>query len=370
MSIPRRSPRPDGGFTLMELMVTMAIAASLMGLGAGLFLAMGKRTSADNALAGVTSLIANVKNSSSRFPAMLVVTPTVEAAPGREPVTGSVQAMAQEVRQELHFDPRPAETGKTPVYDTGIEGRECNFMGNRPEPDIGRIGGGLRLAGGKIDCGAYAAYDVTDGLTAELWIKPDASGSADLVTKGDALRLRLEAGTTVSAVIQVQDEHGAEKVSLAAPVPPVRPYAWTGIRVAYDRSALTIATDTGYGWVVRGRKDETRRLAPAPDSSLMVGGYSGVLDDFRFAGVHSTEPFVMPPGVKIVGTKPQSIYFLGGRLDPARHLGPAQIVMESAGRRTTLEIAQNGALTMAVTDAQVEAPKTGPDQPTGPVKKE
>lgn len=362
MSSSRRSFRADGGFTLMELMVTMAIAATLMGMGAGLFLSMGKRTASDNALASVSGMILNVKNASSHFPAMIVV----------DPAAGTVQAMAQEVRQELHFDPRTFEGQSAPIYEMGIEGRDCKEMGNTFDATGGRVGGGLRLGGGKIDCGAFAAYDVTDGLTAELWMKPDSAGSADLMSKGDALRVRLEAGSRISASIQVQDEHGAEKVALSAAIPAVRPGQWLGVRVAYDRTALTIATDSGFGWVVRGRKDELRRLAPAPDTSLTVGGFSGMLDDFRFAGVHSTEPVKMPQGVKLVtnGNKPQIIHFLGGRLDPAVHLSEARIAIETGGRRTTLVIAPNGALSVAYTDAAVEAPKIGPDQPTGPAKKE
>jgi len=91
--------RRADGFTLMELMVTMAIAASLMGLGAGLFVSMGRRTAADNALAGISSMVVNVRNASSRFPAMIAV----------DPVAQTVQGLAQEVRQELHFDPRPVD---------------------------------------------------------------------------------------------------------------------------------------------------------------------------------------------------------------------------------------------------------------------
>jgi prepilin-type N-terminal cleavage/methylation domain-containing protein len=370
MSRSSRSRRPDGGFTLMELMVTMAISATLMGMGAGLFLSMGKRTASDNALAGISSLIANVKNASSRFPAMLVVSPTRDATATSEAFAGSVQAMAQEVRQELHFDSRQMEGQLTRVYEMGIEGRDCNPMGNTCEDNIGRVGGGIRLGGGKIDCGQYPAYDVTDGMTIELWMKPDSAGSADLVSKGEGLRVRLEAGSRISVTVQVEDEHGAEKVTLATPIPAVRPNRWMGVRVAYDCTALSIATDEGFGWVVRASKPETRRLAPSRDSNLLVGGFSGIMDDFRFAGVHSTEPVMMPQGVRLVGKKPQTIRFIGGRLDPAFHSSPARMEIETAGRRTTLEIAQNGSLSVAYTDAAVEAPKTGPDQPTGPAKKE
>jgi prepilin-type N-terminal cleavage/methylation domain-containing protein len=155
----------SSGFTLLELMVTMAIAASLMGLGAGLFTTMGRRTAAENALASTSSIVVNVRNASSRFPAMIAV----------DPEAGTVQAMAQEVRQELHFDPRAFEGVAEPQYAKGIEGRDCDWLGASPEPTSGRVGGALRLSGGRVDCGNYAAYDVTDGISVELYVRSSRS---------------------------------------------------------------------------------------------------------------------------------------------------------------------------------------------------
>ena len=361
MSARAASRRRQRGFTIMELMVTMAIAATLMGLGVGVFTSMGKRTASDNALASLQSLIVAVRNASSRFPAAIAV----------DPETGAIQALAQEVRQELHFDPRVFENQT--IEENGIEFRTCDYMGNQVEPTSGRVGGALTLSGGKVDCGKQAAYDVTDGLTVELWMKPDALGSADLVMKGDALKVRLESANRVTATISVQDEHGAEKVSTTAQIPTLRIGQWIGLRVSYDCSTLDVSTDVGFGWVRRGSsKSETRRLVPSPDASLTVGGFSGLLDDFRFAGVHSTEPILVPPGVKLVGTKRYSIHFLGGALDPHVHLGAQSIPMESAGRRTTLQIASNGMLTVAyaeVTPAGA-APGAGDAERPAPPKRE
>ena len=350
-----------GGFTLMELMVTMAIAASLMGLGAKLFTSMGKRTAAQNALAAVSSLVVNVRNASSRFPAMLVV----------DPEAGSVQAMAQEVRQELHFDPRSFEGVAEPQVANGIEGRDCDFLGMTVEPTSGRVGGALRLIGGSVNCGSYTAYDVTDGISVELYIKPDGFDAADLVSKGDALRVQLQPGGRLTATIGVNDDHGVEKVSVAGAVSGWRRGQWLGIRVSYDRTRLTLETDSGFGWVERGKKDEARRLTVSADASLTVGGFSGLLDDFRLAGVHSTEPVLMPQGVKLVGTKSYVIHFTGGRLDPAVHLGVERVGIEWTGRRTTLEIAANGMLSVSYLDldpAAAEAPDADPKVPALPKK--
>jgi prepilin-type N-terminal cleavage/methylation domain-containing protein len=354
-----RTRRRGRGFTIMELMVTMAIAASLMGLGAGLFLSMGKRTAADNALASVSSLVVNVRNASSRFPAMIAV----------DPVAGEVRGLAQEVRQELHFDPRPVEGAGPMFIAKGIEGRECNLLGAQVEPNVGHVGGALRISGAKVDCGNYAAYDVTDGLTVQLYMKPDSAGAAELVSKGDALRVRLEGGSRITATIGIQDEHGVEKVSTSAAIPTVVPDKWLGVRVSYDRTTITISTDEGYGWVPRGLpKAETRRVAIDKDASLTVGGFSGLLDDFVFAGVHSTDPIRVPNGVRLVGKDPYIVHFLGGRLDPSE-LGAARVAMEYNGRRTTLEIATNGMLSVSYADSEAPvAEKAGPDRAAPPKK--
>jgi prepilin-type N-terminal cleavage/methylation domain-containing protein len=361
----RPGRRRARGYTLLELMVTMAIAASLMGMGIGVFLTMGKRTASENALASFQAMLVGVRNSSSKYPAMLVVDP---GGPDRP---GTVQGLVQEIRQELHFDPRAVEGKPESIYANGIDGCTCDLLGNRPEPTGGRVGGALRLAGGKVDCGTYAPYDVTDGLTVELWMKPtDPVGSADLVTKGDALKLRLEGANRIIGAVTVKGEHGPEKVAVAAAIPPVRVDQWTGIRLSYDRTRLSVATDAGLGFVERGAKDETRRLVPAPEASLAVGGFSGLLDDFRFAGVHSTEPVEMPREVRIVGDKPIVVHFRNGRLDPASHLGAQRIAIEYAGRRTTLEVAVNGMLSVSYSEAAQEAPPSSTDKPTAPPKKE
>jgi prepilin-type N-terminal cleavage/methylation domain-containing protein len=357
--------RRAAGFTLMELMVVMVIMASLMGLGTGLFMKMGKATARDSALANLQAMIVNVRNGSSRYPAMLRL----------DPERQQVQGLVQEVRQELHFDPRKMPGAEQPIVATGIEGRECNLGGAQVEPTGGRIGGGLKLGGGRVDCGSFAAYDVTDGVTVELYMKLDAKpATTDLVTKGDMLKLRLESSGQVTGTIAVQDEHGAARASTSATIPPVRPGQWLGVRLTYDRSHLSLATDNGFGWVTRGDpKPEGRVLVPSKDASLSVGGFQGVLDDFRFAGVHSTEPMKMPAGSKLVGKKDQkeySIYFNGGRLDPDQHHGPQSIVVDAEGRRTVLEIATNGSLSVSYGDAGAPAPDEKKRDQAPPPKKE
>jgi hypothetical protein len=150
-------------------------------------------------------------------------------------------------------------------------------------------------------------------------------------------------------------------VTASADIPQIRPQHWVGVRVGYDRSQLAIWTDEGFGWVLRGTKTESRPLATSPEQSLTVGGFTGLLDDFRFAGVHSTEPLRMPAGVVIEGAKPYTIRFLGGRLDPAAHLSTQVIRLRAGDRVTRLNVATNGMLNVDYADV-ASAPKEEPDK--------
>ncbi len=360
-------PRPrarDAGFTLMELMVTMVIMASLMGLGIGMFLSMGKSTAAQSTLADAESLIVNVRNASSRNPAALVV----------DPVNGTIQPMTQDVCQELHFDPRPVEGQKLPRIELGIEGRECDLLGAHVDPVAGRVGGALRLTGGFVNCRSYAAYDVTGGLAIELWMKPEIVATTDLVSRGEALLVRLEgsrtSGNRITVRLQVKDEKGPDRPQLSCPIPPVRPNEWLGVFVSYDRNEIVVSTDDGGGPVVRGRKVEQRPLAISPDAELKVGGFSGWLDDFRFSGVHSGDPLRMPEGVSLstADGKPRTIRFVDGRLDPAVHPTAERISIAQGGTATTIEITPNGMLRILSRTTLEEAAKPTPT--ATPPKKE
>ena len=353
MSLVERPRR--AGFSIMELMVTMSIAAMLLGLGVGVFMSAGRTTAYRQALGDVEGLISKARNASSRHPAAIVVDAT-----NRE-----IHGLTQRIVQELHFEPRPQEDG-TLTFVSGIDGLTCDTSAGRLEPQGGRVGGGLRLDGGSVPCGDFAAYEVTDGLTAELWLKPDTSAACDVVSKGDTLLVKLGGAGAGRARLTVKlglsGEGGPDKTEQSVDVPAPPPGEWTGIFVSYDREALTIATDYGYGPIVQLRwTEEHRRLLVDPTTELVVAqGFVGTIDDFRFGGIHVHEPVRMPQGVKIEGSgAPRTIRFRGGRLDPDKHQGSERIVIVGPQVSTSLEIAPNGMLTKLENAAAVVAPAEG-----------
>ncbi|MEM6991823.1 MAG: M1 family metallopeptidase, partial [Myxococcota bacterium] len=72
--------------------------------------------------------------------------------------------------------------------------------------------------------------------------------------------------------------------------------------------------------VERVRHPESRRLRPDREAPLVVGDptFRGVVDDFRYSGVHVGEPIKLPDGVQIVGDS-RTIRFESGRLDAEAH---------------------------------------------------
>jgi prepilin-type N-terminal cleavage/methylation domain-containing protein len=331
--------RAAHGFTLLELMVTMALAAMLLALGASTFVSMGRQTAYNAALSDIAGLVNRARNSSSRNPATLVV----------DPETGTVHAFTDEIVQELHFEPRPSsEPGQEPTWPMGVDGLDCQVVGGQLDPRGGRVGGGLRLSGGSVNCGTYAPYDVTEGLSVELWVKLEQRGRATLVEKGQVLTVQLDAsavreGGRLNVRLGVRDKGLTERVERVVDLPPVRLGEWLGVYVTYDRRELVVSTDEGYGRVVRDRWAEDRQLVVDADAPLVVGGQGldGWVDDFRFGGIHTAEPLVLPNVVAFVPPR-RTIRFVNGRLDPELHPAPAELRLVYEGRVTVIEIGQNG----------------------------
>lgn len=340
--------RRRAGFSLLELMVTMGLATMLIGVGAGVYVKMGRRSAAVQAMASVNQLVVRAKNASSKFPATIVA----------DAEEGLLHAYTEEVVQELHFEPRPTESGD--YVPLGIEGRDCTVAGGEVQRDQGRVGAGLRLDGGSVSCGSFAAYDVDQGINAEVWIRPSAQPRCDLVTKGRTFQLRIEGAANRNARVivrlKVQDPGGIQDdVVRTVDVPAVRLNEWIGIRASYDRNELVTSTSEGYGFVVRDRWKESRALAVDRDAPLVVGaGLSGWIDDVRVGGVRSAEPIRLPPGVALAGQNPP-VRFVDGRLDPAVHSGPAFLSLRHDGTTSTFEIGQNGTI-LAVRQTDAPAP--------------
>ncbi len=343
----RAGLRSAAGYTLMELMLVLTLMGVLMGFGIGAFVSLGKRTAYEQTLASTTGLVNKVKNASSRFPAALVTDPAERRIYGR----------TEQILQELHFEPRRGDGEALDDFAKGIGGLDVDVIGGDLLPEGGRVGGGLKVTGGGVDCGNYAAYDVEDGISIELWIQPETVGMAQLVEKGDAFNVAILPSSSgpgrIRVRMSVRDMGDREEISHEAEIPRVRAGKWMGIIVGYDRSEITVRTDDGFGPVLRGSFPETRPLYTDPDASLRVAtDFVGVIDDFRFGGVRVEDPVLLPAGVYLAGNA-TTLHFSSGKLDPRKHPGVVRIFLGSKEEKAVIEIGQNG------TVQRVARPKEG-----------
>ncbi len=329
----------SGGYTLMEMMVTLTLAAVLMGMGAGAFMGLGKNTAYRQVLSDAAGLVNKARNASIRFPAAIVADPAERLLYGR----------TEQMLQELHFEPKPAgedDEGELDVAD-GIGGLEVQYLGGELIPGGGRVGGGMKFAGGGIDCGDYVAYDVEDGLSLEVWVQLENAASVTLFEKGKAFTVRLIAANSgpgrIKVTLGVSDEGNREEVGTTVEIPRVKLGKWIGVLVSYDRNKLTVSTDNGFGPVVRGEPlAETRPLLPDTDAPLRVASdLVGMIDDVRFGGVIVEDPITMPSGVELDGPA-RTIYFRAGKLDGRMHAGIEELRLRGEGKVTVLQIGRSG----------------------------
>jgi hypothetical protein len=227
----------------------------------------------------------------------------------------------------------------------------------------GVIGQALFLDnGGAVDCGDHAAYDATEGVAVDVWVRPTSEAGGTVVRRGDGLALALyhtpdglgirfelsfavvpgaaaSAPTATPAPVQAKPESVIVQPGRFEPKGVVVPLdRWTRIVASYDRSNVTVAVDLGRGPVERLRQKEKSALAPSRKSHLFLGGggqgqsFRGGIDDVRIEGVlgEAYEPF--PPGIVVLGPT-RRIRFVGGKLDPAYHTQPDTIVLRQGNMK-------------------------------------
>ncbi len=355
----RRTGR--GGYTLMELLVTLTLAATLLSLGIGSFQKLGRRTAYQRALGDASGLVNKVRNSSSSFPSALVLDPEMKREDGT--VSQAMYGRTEQILQELHFEPRTTSDGEV-TFAASVNGLDVDTSAGELLPHGGHLGGGLQLRGSPVDCRAYAPYDVTDGMYVTVWVRLDAARACVLVSKGDAFNVRLAPRRDGSAAIEARigvDEGGLrEERRVTANVPRFPVGKWVGVTVGYDRRHLTVSTDDGYGPVERASVEETRPLRRAPEAPLLVGqDLMGVIDDFRFGGVTVQDPVYLPGDVAIDGPG-RTIHFRDGKLDGRFHPGVEQIRLRSQGNLAVLEIGPGGTVqSLRETSVEDAAPPPG-----------
>jgi len=357
LTASRGAPAPaEGGVTLVELLVVLALIAVLMGIGVSMFTNLGKQGVFTSTTARVLSTLNRVRNSSMSHPAALQIT----AGDDEKGEVNAVQGVEFVPMWQSQCEP-PAE-GADPSLLIGAMDRNGTLPAGAVFKD-GVIGKALFLeGGGAVDCGNLSVFDATEGISLDLRVFPTNVGGGTLVRRGDgvtlsltrqtdALGVRLDLAFNASSgtgkdVSAVRETRSFEASSVRIPVG-----RWSRIVATYDRNHVVMLVDTGRGLVEKFRKEEKAPLSPQTDASLFIGGgggagmtFRGGIDDIRLEGVLGSEYQPFPTGVSVDGPT-RRIRFVNGKLDPAFHSRSETIILRYGKRERPITIGMEGNVT-------------------------
>jgi hypothetical protein len=312
----------------------------------------------------VIDTIAQVKQSSLAFPSALVADPAGNVVYGLEFRT--VQNCNFEDEDDGQIIALAAKYGT-------FEG------GGRLEPfPWGHTGGAAVLdPGGSINFGNFPDYDLSEGVSIDVWVFPTENRTMGVIRKGESYGIRLlrgQGGPVVEGFLSLAPA-GTKKSLLKVRASkeryrvsdhPLLLNRWNRIVLSYDRTAVTIHIDSfGRGAVERLREleadklkaatvdsDEAKKrlegrvIVPDFDSDLVIGGgtdgpFIGRMDDLKIAGIISGVHRPLPEDMEILG-KLTKIRYRDGKLDPAFHRGPVTIVLRFEGVETPITIGTQG----------------------------
>ena len=357
-----------GGFTFLEILVVMAVAAVLLGLGVGFLVNVGKTTLTQQAAAILSESgqrCLNMSAGSKR--ATLVIRKVRKKETGDEVL--QIQTAVQRTVLTSNFEIAPDNRPDLEwfVYANGPEAAKP--VGKvRLEP-MGQEGSAALLEGGYVDFGARSAFAMTDGLEVECWIMPQAGarGAMTLVkSDGDgrtlwSIRLMRDTGGVEAYRVALKVETlPADAPADTAPVgggrdfatqgAPVLPGVWNHLRVSYDGHDVGIFVNG----VARYQDDRRPKASASAEAAEALGQrlyvppsgiahltlstpespFLGLVDTLNVAGIFRTDEDVrtLPLDVELMReTLPLRIVFANGRLDPTVHNKDRELRMQGPG---------------------------------------
>ena len=319
------------GFTLIEMLLVIALMALVLGIGIGMFsrLDLGDRV----ALALVQDALRSAHNFS-----------VARSAPARvriDAATGTIEAEGMLVIGTWHFEAHPpvgafglegsAQGGH--LVEDGFQGRALSFEG---EASRSRA---------EIPVQDDPAWNLREGFSVRCALRAAKDRGGAVLALGETLGLETKADGGVQAWFspEVDSERGVVsrggRIPIEAPASTLVPDRWSAVEVVYDRRFLRIVVDGACAAEVQETapvsKVETA-LVLSPSSSP----FPGAMDNLSVSAVAARATSVLPKGARFAQGTPAEILFApGGGLDRSAHREPAKFALElEDGRRVPVVV--------------------------------
>ncbi len=333
-----------GGFTLIELLAVLVILTILGGLTAGVYQVARRNYSLAASASSVEALIVRARNTAitAGIPTRVVIGP---AATPDGLGTWRVTAWAFETLGEWSFEGDGTR---------GLFNEKATFRGAQPAG--GRVGQGVDLSGGPVDCGVNPRHDARLGLHAEAWVLLEAELAdprrVEEENRGTARRSRSPASEEIGAVPVIskgkafslgvapdgalEGAIGAYRVRTDPGV--VVPGLWTLIALRHDDEGVRLSADgierpsipVGYENIDPKKRPPPPDSVPLDASPLLIGGkggFPGRVDEVRLRGLIEPQEYELGPREKVLGWKKEIRFDRNGHLDPRFHEKPVRILL-------------------------------------------
>lgn len=288
---------PQKGFTLLELMVVIALISMLLGIGSALFTHRGEQLALKMAAYQTAAVLQSAQNASLQ-----------------ENMASTVLVFAKENTLEVWSHRLAGVWHLEDAKAQGAWGRNGRATDVTAVP--GKIGKALFFEAGKskLDCGKVSTFGLSDGFHLSFWVYPErmnlskpqtllAIDGLCFLTLEEDSRLLLKTSSTTTRT-------DAFRLPL---------YQWSWVEITQDQAQCSLHVDH----VLRLQKANASKAFYLPGaSSIQIGSFfQGKIDEVTlFSRVLSTR-FSLPANVEIVESVPTIFFTREGHLDPSRHLG-------------------------------------------------
>ena len=332
----KRVGADESGFTLVELLLVMALIALILGVGVGMFsrLDLGDRVA--------VALVQDALRSAQNFA-------VARSAPARvriDAATGGIVADGMLVIGTWHFESLPpsgafgidgvAQGGH--LVEDGYQGKALSFEG---EPARSKV---------EFPVQGEPSWNLHEGFQLRCALRPapprDGQGGGAVLALGETLGLETTADGGLRAwfAAEVQDENGTGvrrggRIPIEAPPASLVPGRWSVVDLQYDRRRFRLLVDGAEAASVEegepvSKVDAALVLSPAN------AAWPGAIDNLSMSATAAREESRLPRNVRFAAGAPEEIRFApGGGLDRAVHREPVTFAVEfDDGRRTPIVV--------------------------------